>query len=611
MLVSEPTRRADAGHPRFCTRGHRSRPCAALLGFALAGAAPLLAQEPIQEHVVVTATAAPARFAEVPRSVMVLTREQIQRLPVRSVDELLSYVATVDVRTRGPAGVQADFSIRGASFGQALVLLDGVRLNNPQSGHHNSDIPVLLQDVERVELLAGPGASLHGADAFGGAVNIITRRDGRTRQGSVSVGADGFVDGHVTADLRRATVAAAFSRSDGFTADRDFRTMTAGVRVPVGERTQLALSHVDKEFGAAGFYGPSPSREWTSQTMVTGGRTLAERSGWQPSVGASYRTHGDRFLWNARRPGEFENHHRTHMAAASLRADRVLSDATRLHVGAEAGQDWIASSNLGDHTIARGSALAEIRHRAGSRASLTSGLRYDAYTRFGSSWSPSVAASVWLAAPVRVRTSVGHAFRVPTFTELYYTDPAHRASDDLRPERGWTYDAGIDWMPGPGWVASATTFVRRDRDVIDWVRESTAQRWRTANVQRLATAGLELGIRRLTGAGVVDVQYAWLSSDAAHVASLSKYVLDFARHRFVASASTTLPWQLGLGGRLGFTHRADGREYALVDVRLSRRVGRARVFVEATNLLDAEYEEVRGVDMPGRWMRVGLEVLRF
>jgi iron complex outermembrane recepter protein len=616
MTLQHSSGRADALRLSSPTQAHR--PALIVLGIVAAlGVIPASAQDPIQEHVVVTATATPVGFAEVARSVVVLTREQIQRLPVRSVAELLAYVATVDVRTRGPAGLQADFSVRGASFGQTLVLVDGIRLNNPQSGHHNSDIPVLVQDIERVELLAGAGASLHGADAFGGAINIITRRDGRTRQGSISAGGDGFVDGHVTADVpaggRAISLGAGFSRSDGFAADRDFRTVTAGIRAPFGSRSHVTLAHVDKDFGAAGFYGPSPSREWTAQTMVSADHVLEARGGWQPTLRGSYRTHGDRFLWDARRPGQFENRHRTHMTVGSFRADRIFSERTRLHVGADGGNDWISSSNLGEHTIGRGSVLAEIRHRAGTRASLTSGLRYDGYTRFGSSLSPSVAASLWISAPVKLRASAGHAFRVPTFTELYYTDPGHRAVADLRPERGWTYEAGADWMPAPGWVASATTFLRRDRDVIDWVRDTPTERWRTANVQRLRTVGLEFGARRvLPGGGTVDLQYAWLSSDADAVASFSKYVLDYARHRLVASSSLSLPWNLGLGGRLGVTSRVDGRDYALLDLRLSRTFGgRTRVFVEGTNLLDTDYQEIRGVDMPGRWMRAGLDVLRF
>ncbi len=118
------------------------------------------AQDPIQETVVVTATASPVRLSEIGRQLLVITREQIEALPVQSVPELLSYLASVDVRTRGTSGVQADVSIRGGSFGQTLVLVDGVRMNDAQSAHHNMDLPVLLEDVERIELLAGPSASV-------------------------------------------------------------------------------------------------------------------------------------------------------------------------------------------------------------------------------------------------------------------------------------------------------------------------------------------------------------------------------------------------------------------------------------------------------------------
>ena len=130
---------------------------------------------PVVEHVVVTANATGVPFEQVTRSVAVITREQIERLPASSIADVLRLVAGVDVRARGGNGVQSDFSIRGASFGQTLVLVDGHRINDAQSGHHNSDIPVALDQVERIEILLGAGSSIHGADAFGGTINVITR----------------------------------------------------------------------------------------------------------------------------------------------------------------------------------------------------------------------------------------------------------------------------------------------------------------------------------------------------------------------------------------------------------------------------------------------------
>jgi len=164
---------------------------AALLAGPVAGGQP-----PVRETVIVTGHASPEPFRNLSRAVSVLTREQIARLPVRSIAEALQYLASVDVQSRGAMGVQADFSVRGAAFGRTLVLVNGVRINDAQSGHHNGDIPVPLDEVERIEVLYGPGSSLYGADAFGGTINIITRRpDRQRRQFSLSAGQFGFVDG--------------------------------------------------------------------------------------------------------------------------------------------------------------------------------------------------------------------------------------------------------------------------------------------------------------------------------------------------------------------------------------------------------------------------------
>ena len=154
---------------RLSQRWPPSVAAAVLLAVA---ASPAAAQSsvppPVAETVVVTGGALPIAFRELPRTVRVVTRDEIANLPVGTVTDLIRLVASADVRARGPRGIQADFSVRGAGFGQVLVLVDGVRVNNAQTGHHNSDLPVTLDDIERVEILLGPGSSAFGADAFGG-----------------------------------------------------------------------------------------------------------------------------------------------------------------------------------------------------------------------------------------------------------------------------------------------------------------------------------------------------------------------------------------------------------------------------------------------------------
>ena len=160
---------------------------------------PVAAQDTFRQTVVVTAAARPVELGTVTRAMTVIPGDEIARLPVNSIADVLRLAASIDVRARGVRGVQTDFAVRGATFGQMLVLVDGVRLNDAQSGHHNGDIPVPLDAVERIEILYGPDSSLLGADAFGGTVNIITRRGAGAPSMTVEGGSFGLAAGRGSA----------------------------------------------------------------------------------------------------------------------------------------------------------------------------------------------------------------------------------------------------------------------------------------------------------------------------------------------------------------------------------------------------------------------------
>ncbi|MPZ17735.1 MAG: TonB-dependent receptor [Luteitalea sp.] len=568
--------------------------------------------QPVREEVIVTATAAPVPFDAVARHVVVLTREQIAHLPVRSVPELLRFALGVDVRARGPFGSQTDYSLRGAGFGQTLVLIDGVRLNDAQSGHHNGDLPVPLEDIERVEVMLGAGSSLHGADAFGGTVNVITRSDASRWEARVATGQHGLVQASGSGALGQGSrvlrISAASERSDGFAFARDFRHVVARMSAQISRGAKISVAHLDKEFGADGFYGPAPSREWTSQTLVSSTHEARLSARWESVAQLFYRTHGDRFLYDVRQPGQFENRHRTHAAGASLEAHYRWAPGHRLSVGTEVAGDWLDSSNLGVHRVGRGSLFAELQQPIG-RVLFYPAVRVDAYSRYGTAWSPSLGVTAMATRKVKWRASVGRAFRAPTFTELFYTDPNHQASSDLDAETAWSADAGLDYLAAQSWAASATVFVRREENVIDWIRASTDERWRTSNIRRLDTGGVEVGLSgRLGEDGWLGVQYSWLRTRARELTLLSKYALDYAPHSIAVWGSADVGAGIIVGPRLEHRRRTDGQRYWLADARVSRRFGRFGLFVEASNLLDADYREVAGVEMPGRWVRAGLEL---
>lgn len=597
---------------RSCVRTIGSSLVTALVACTTGGIGPALAQQRVQETVVVTGAAVPVPFETLTRSVRVITREDLARLPVPSVADAIRLAAGVDVRARGARGVQTDFATRGANFNQTLVLVDGVRINNSQTAHHNGDLPVTLDQIERIEVLYGPGSSLFGADAFGGTVNIVTRSAAAPTTASVSAGADGTVAATASTGFERGRLAQGVhveaQRSDGFMFDRDFRTATVASRTALGSRTAVTLGFADKEFGANGFYGNSPSKEWTRQLSAGLAQGIVDGPRGTLSLDASYRTHRDRFLWDVRRPGLFENRHRTHAALLGLGGRRQFGGGWQLSGALEQAADWIRSTNLGDHDVWRTGASAEVQGPLGPRTTLAAGLRFDHYSTFGSAWNPSLGASVWVSSYVRLRASVARAFRVPSFTELYYRDPAHQASPDLLPERAIGTEVSADWVPHPEWVASATVFDRRERDVIDWVKAAPADTWQTRNIRRVHSRGVEIGVRRAFGEGRrFSADYAFNAVDPESVPLLSKYTLDYARHAVSVAASTPLAWGVWAGGRVDVRQRTGRQAYTLIDVRLSRSVQSVTLFVDASNLLDATYEEIRGVAMPGRWIGAGVQ----
>jgi len=595
--------------------------CSAVVLIALACPPSASAQSPaggFRQDVVVTAAAVPVEIGSVTRTLTVINRSQIERLPVHSVADVLRLVSTVDVRARGERGVQSDFAVRGANFGQMLVLVDGVRLNDAQSGHHNGDIPVPLDAVERIEILHGPGSSLFGADAFGGTINVITRDGGDAVSGVVQSGSFGLVAGRGQVSARAGSVrqlfAASVERSTGFMFERGFATAGVTSRTAIGDRTRVLASYLWKDFGANGFYGNAPSHEWTNQTFLAAERGLGSWRGWQATGTGSYRTHGDRFLFDVRRPGVAENRHRTHAAIASFRVSRPVAGRASVAAGGELGADWIRSSNLGDHTTRRVSAFAEWRQAVGTAVQFDTSVRVDRYTEFGSAVSPSIGAAWWPASNIRLRASSGRAFRVPTFTERYYSDPANWARPEVGAETSWGGESGMDLFVSGGWQVSGTVFGRLDDDVIDWLRPNTSERWRTYNIRDVDTLGVELALTRTLAAGAfVQAGYTFLDVDAAAVSQLSKYVLDYAPHGVVAAGSVPLFARVQLAPRFEYRHRTRSTgesDYALFDVRVSRAFGRYDIRVEATNLANASYQEVTGVAMPGRAFTVALAVGR-
>src|ERR1017187_4504622 len=512
-----------------------------MLFFSLVAASPGLAQppqpqpQPQHETIVVTGTFEPLSLDEIDRAIRVLPARE-NALVLNTLVDLLRLDPSLDLQERAPDGVQTDLSIRGSSFGQTLVLLNGQRLNDVQSGHHNMDIPVPLDTVSRVEVMLGSGSTMYGSDAGGGGINIITEPpEGMELRLRTAVGNYGINQqrGSISDSFGKLSEQLTFSRdfSTGFIPDRDYRNLqlASSTHLVTGlGATNLTLAYMDHPFGADQFYGPYNSWEDT-KTWFAG---VQQALGNDTSASFSVRRHSDLFVLFRDQPEIFTNHHSDESYQADLRRHQTLSNATTVSYGVEGLHESILSNNLGDHARSRGAAYVALDLRALRRFSLSISAREEVYRNFSLEFSPTVAGGVWLSPRLKLRASASRGFRVPSYTDLYYHDPANLGSPNLRPEREWTYEGGLDWNPGGRVHGAVTIFERRERDGIDYERSSPTDIWRALNIQNLDFTGVEANLRVTPARGQsIDFRYTGLRGvqDTVPV-GYTKYTFNYPTH---------------------------------------------------------------------------------
>ena len=575
----------------------------------------LLAQvEPRKDSVVVTGAYDAIPLEEADRPVKILDLRDLSLLANSPVD-LLKLDSSLDVLERAPNGVQTDLSIRGGSFGQSLILLNGIRLNDPQSGHHNMDLPVPAEAIERIEVLHGAGSAFYGSDAAGGVVNYITRRPEtseirlRTAAGNWGVNQQ---RGVITGVGDRVTEQLTFSRdfSTGFAPDRDYRNLTFGSTTNWRSRlgfTDLILGYGDRPFGADQFYGNFNSWERTKTWFAS----LRQELGTKTEASFAYRRHTDLFVLYRDRPEVFTNRHYAESYDGAVRRRETLGRNAKLHYGAEVYADSIVSTNLGTHGRIREAGYISLDVRALRRFSFSTSVREEIYGNFRRELSPSAHGGLWITQRLRLRGGASRAFRLPSFTDLYYHDPANVGSPNLRPETAWNYEGGLEWNAGGRIHGDVTAFQRREHDGIDYVRYSPDDIWRATNFQRLTFSGIEASAAA-TAARIhrFQLQYTGLTGGReARQAVYSKYAFNYPEHTGVVSWQASLAGGLLARTRIGAVKRYARDPYAVWDTYLGWSRGRVHPYAQFTNLTDVRYQEVPGVAMPGRGVVVGLEIL--
>ncbi len=581
------------------------------------------------QPLVVTANRIPTNALYVSRSIDLIDEQTIQKSGASCLEELLQIEANVDIQPRGIFGVQSDASIRGALFSQQLMLLNGTRMNDAQTAHHNFDLPLSLDQIERIEVLKGAGSALYGPDAYGGVINIVTRKpDKQSLSLKLSGGEYGLINGCGSYDFSSPNIHSSNTiehrRSDGYQFDTDFKITSISsnntVDLPLGTYSVFG-GYTNKAFGAFNFYGPSPSKEWTETTFLSATTKISFPSSIiEPKF--SYRRHYDKFMYDLRTPDQFVNINTTNSYNGDLQSVIQVNESVSWIIGVEGNSEDVTSTNLKNHQRSSLGFLATMHSILQNTILMDYGMREDIHSDYGNQFNPTFNVGYLFSTMFKLFLTAGRSFRAPSYTELYYTSPSRIGNPNLKPETGWSYEVGTDFFFRPQIKFSSSVFERDQENLIDYVEFSSSDiAYHATNFSSAVTRGVEASLQWKDGFSAdresandftlqsLLVSYTYLDSriDIGNVYS-SLYSFTHPKHQFNAVATGTL--LLSIHGTISATHKIklDGTNYTLIEAKVNKSFSHTNVFIQGTNLLNQSYVEIVGVPLPGRWLWAGVEL---
>ncbi len=602
---------------------------------AQAGPAAELAQLPHPtETMVVLGSSVPVPLAETAASVVVLPVED-KFLSLESPQELLRQDSSVYLEERGAGGGQADIVLRGGTFEQALVLLNGFRINDSQTAHHNLDLPIPLDAMDSIQVLHGAGSTLHGADALSGVVDFLTSAPSATSL-RLRVGEGSFESNEesMVAQLARKRISSRLTAernfSTGFMVDRDYRNEDASSENWLSSKlgiSDLLVAASDRSFGANQFYGPYNSWERTKGWFASGRQEFGSRT----VAAYGYRRHTDEFILLRDNPSVYENNHIDGSWQASVRRTLPIATTSVLLFGLESDGDSIHSNNLGHHAENRGSGYVDLDLRpAKSRWNLSAGVREELLSGgLQSVFSPHLAGSLRFSDTLKLRASGGNGYRIPTYTDRYYSDPVTQGNPNLKPESAWSGEGGVDWVPSNRLTLSATGFYNRQHDTIDYLRAANLPNpllpawcniniWCAMNLSGLHFKGVEASATYLPASGE-KIQIAWTKLIGAQPplpGLQSEYALNYPvenlhllwtaalKHAFLVSNSVSVVKPYQQPGNPPW----NASPYPVWNAAITHDSGKIRPYLRLANLSNTGYQEINGVAMQGRSITGGISL---
>ncbi len=589
-----------------------------------------------------------------------ITAKEIEQMPVQSLSEVLDFEPGLDIRQRGAGDIQADISIRGGTFDQNMILLNGINVSNPQTGHNTLNLPIDLSAVDKIEIIKGAGAKLYGFNAFSGAVNFVSGKQKSPLKVRLTGGDFGYLKTSAqsqfkTGKLLQHSVNTSYAKSDGDYNNTDFKTGNVFYHGKLSlqkTKVELMAGYADKAFGANSFFTPKyPNQFEETSTQLAALKFQQQFKNLNLQANAYAYRSNDRFeLFRNNAPDWYTNHnyHQTDVVAGQVKANyynnfgktslysEIRQEKIKSNVLGESTQDTISDENL-LHTPTKDGFFTKDYKRTIGDITLGHQIRFEnlilnatlktLFFESSAKLYPGADLAYSFNRSQEVVFSVNSSMRLPTFTDLFYEGPTQKSNPNLEAEEAVTYDLSYQFKNSK--VGFYTSIFYRDAtNLIDWAVAEGEEIYRSKNIASLSTYGAEVSTAvNLTkwSSGVLQelrVGYSFLENQQPNNNTVSSYVNDYLKHKVNANL-VLVPFSdltMSLGGvfqkRNGKYERyintiSQGMQAYESFVNLKANASyswkKFRFFANLYNILDAEVYDYGNIPLPGRWLKVGVE----
>ena len=589
----------------------------------------------LKEITVVSSPRIELPFSENSRTLQVISKKEITESPANNVAELLQQVAGIDIRRRGVSGMQADLYIRGGGFDQTLLLIDGIKVEDAQTGHHTMNMALPIEVIERIEIIKGSASRVYGQNAFSGAINIITSKVAENMV-SVSLESGSYKQQNASVTISRKnedqSVLFHYSNnsSDGHKYNTDYKNENYFLKNSFeikGLPIDMISSFNERKFGANGFYASPEAIDQYEETQASllGFSTKIISNNFIIKPKLYWKRNQDMYVYLRDNPSVYRNLHITNKIGAELNGSYESNNGIT-GFGVDISSIKLSSNNLGGRKRTMVNLFLEHQMKfAENKIDVTPGVAFSYFSDVSTNQNyqnnffrnffmyPGIDIGYVLNDDVKLYSNIGYTYRVPTYTDLFYTSPTTIGNENLKPEKAFTKEIGLDYTKG-NFNFIFTLYNRDASDVIDYVKNVESAPWEAFNIREINTKGYELGLTYNFYVASflnhsIKIGYSNIKDDLKQTDfNFSRYSLNSLKNHLTTSYSFEIKKNLKSSIIYKYAERNFGEDYSVMDIKVSYTLKKYNLYITANNLFDTIYSETNLVEMPGRNILLGLNV---